>query len=383
MYSYDEVRHVHVEPTTRCNAGCPMCARNARGKKAPGLELTELSIDDVRSILPAEFLERIAALDFCGAYGDPAAAPDLIDMVKHVRASSPSCSISVYTNGGIRPGHWWERLARTLGSPGRVIFAIDGLGDTNGVYRRGVDFAKVVENARAFIDCGAEARWEFLVFRHNEHQITEARELSRKMGFHQFSVKKSGRFLEPTYDFVPEFEDHDDLDRFPIFDDNGKVVGYLEPPRESTLVNETVRNYQDLLRRHGSLDALFSKTPIDCRVAKTRSVFVSAKGHVFPCCWTYVQATRPALYGYPTSADRQVVDLVEATGGFERIDAKKVGLRAAIESPLFAAIASSWSCSSVAEGRLRVCARACGKDFPAYFDQFTDSDLLPRGLQDR
>src|SRR5207248_22142 len=100
-----------------------------------------------------------------------------------------------------------------------------------------------------------------------------------------------------------------------------------------------------------------------CRVAETRSVFVGAQGYVFPCCWTYVQATRPVLWGFPSTGDRQVYDLVQRTGGFERIDARQVGLRAAIESPLFRAIESSWSCPSVGEGRLRVCARACGVDF--------------------
>lgn len=381
MYAYHEIRHVHAELTTRCNAACPMCARNARGVTAPGLPLTELRLADVRQIFPEPFVARLEAFDFCGAYGEPAAARDVIEIVSYLRKAGPGCAITLYTNGGLRTPAWWERLARALGAPARVVFAIDGIGETNGVYRRRVRFETVIENARAFIRAGGTARWEFLAFRHNEHQVDEARALAAALGFDQFSVKKTGRFLEPTYDHVPEFRDHHDLSRFPVFDEKSRVVGYLEPPLAPGLVNETVLHRDRVAERHGSLEALFDRTPIRCRVLDTSSVFVSAEGYAFPCCWTYVQATRPALYGLPDDADRQMYDLVHATGGFNAIDARRVGLHGAVASPLFAAIESSWACGSVRQGRLRVCARACGLEFPAYFDQFSSDDLLPRSLQ--
>ncbi len=87
-----------------------------------------------------------------------------------------------------------------------------------------------MESARAFIHAGGEARWEFLAFRHNEDQVEAARSLSESMGFTQFSVEKSARFLEPSYDYVPGWEDQYGLTQFPIYDTKGKVVGKLEPP---------------------------------------------------------------------------------------------------------------------------------------------------------
>lgn len=381
MYEYSEIRHVHVELTTRCNAACPMCARNARGVTVPGLELTELRLGDFRRIFPPDFLTQLEAFDFCGAYGEPAIARDVTPILAYIRDSNPGCEITLYTNGGLRTPAWWAEVARVLGSRGRVVFAIDGIGETNGVYRRRVRFETVVENARAFIAEGGTARWEFLAFRHNEHQIAEAAALAAEMGFDQFSVKKTGRFLEPLYDHVPEFRDHTDLTRFPIFDGRGELVGHLEPPLEESLVNRSVLHHEDLSGPYGSLAALFDRTPIHCRVLDTASVFVSAGGHAFPCCWTYVQATRPALYGFPPDADRQVYDLVQATGGFGAIDLRRTGLRAVVSGALFREIEASWACGSVGEGRLRVCARACGTDFPAYFDQFASTELLPRSLR--
>src|SRR5215831_2853187 len=121
MYAYDEIRHVHLEPTTRCNAGCPMCARNSRGSPAPGLTLTELTAEEVRSILPGDFLAHVEAVDLCGAYGDPALTRDLAAIIDYVRLASPGCQITVYTNGGIRSASWWRRFAATLGKPARVV----------------------------------------------------------------------------------------------------------------------------------------------------------------------------------------------------------------------------------------------------------------------
>jgi len=381
MYQYDEIRHVHLEPTTGCNAGCPMCARNVRGAVAPGLQLTEIGIGDARAIFPETFLRQLTGFDMCGAYGDPAAARDLAEIVSYLRAAGPDCMITIFTNGGLRSSEWWREFAERLGIPGRVVFAIDGLADTNHIYRRGVNFEKVMENARAFIGAGGDARWDFLAFRHNEHQVDQARALSIEMGFRDFSVKKTDRFLEPRYDYVPEFAGLDDFSRFPILQSDGSVSGYLEPPLDPTLVNETALHQSELLRHYSSLDDLFDKTPIHCRVLDTASVFVSAKGFAFPCCWTYVQATRPEISRFPQSSNRQMVDLVASCGGFARIDARRIGLRAAVESELFAAIESSWSCGSIEEGRLKVCARACGEDFPAYFNQFADASLVPRSLR--
>jgi len=353
-----------------------MCARNARGRTAPGLRLTELTLDDVRSLFPEPLVQRLTGFDLCGAYGDPAVAHDLLEIVEYLQAVNPACRVQVFTNGGVRTPPWWRRLAAALGPGSSVVFGIDGLGDTNGVYRRGVDFDRALANARAFIQAGGEAQWDFIAFRHNEHQVEEAERLSIELGFRRFVVKKTARFLKPAYDYVPELEGAEDLTRFPIYQD-GRIVGRLEPPGDPGLVNDTARRYTELSGRHGSLEQLFAATSIRCRVQRTSSVFVSAQGHAFPCCWTYAQATAPLVYGDPPGVDRQLLDLVERTGGFERIDALTRGLREAVHSPLFEAIEASWEQPALSAGRLKVCARVCGTEFPAFSDQFSSPELVP------
>jgi len=43
MYEVENVKRLHIELSSRCNASCPACSRNyAGGPVAEGLELTEL-----------------------------------------------------------------------------------------------------------------------------------------------------------------------------------------------------------------------------------------------------------------------------------------------------------------------------------------------------
>jgi hypothetical protein len=339
--------------------------------------LTELRLEDIRAFLPVDFLAHVSAADICGAYGDPILARNLLEIIEYVRSANPKCRLTIFTNGGARSASWWRALASSLGNCGRVVFAIDGLEDTNAIYRRGVNFGRVVENAKAFIQAGGDAQWDFLVFRHNEHQLERARRLSEQIGFHQFTVKKTARFLKAAHDYVPELGDQVDLQHFPIFDGRGMVVGVLEPPSDPSLGNETVKLYTDVQCNRELLDVIFSQTAIRCRVQESRSVFVSASGHAFPCCWTYVQATAPIIYEFAPGVDTQMYKLVEECGGFAQIDAVVLGLAHAVESSLFEAIKRSWLQPSVAAGRQKVCARVCGVEFPAYRNQFQAPDLIP------
>ena len=62
-------------------------------------------------------------------------------------------------------------LAEIIGVNGRVDFNIDGLQDTNHVYRKNTNFEKIIDNASAYIRMGGIAEWNYIVFKHNQHQI--------------------------------------------------------------------------------------------------------------------------------------------------------------------------------------------------------------------
>ena len=58
-----------------------------------------------------------------------------------------------------------------------------------------VKFNKVIENAKSYIDAGGRAQWNFIVFKHNEHQVEEAKELSKQLGFYNILIRNTGRFF--------------------------------------------------------------------------------------------------------------------------------------------------------------------------------------------
>src|SRR5207302_493437 len=173
MFGYQAIREVHLEITSRCNAACPQCGRNdSLGRDNPELPLTELSLDDVKALFPAELVARLQHLYMCGNYGDALVARDTLEVFAWLRALNPELRLSMLTNGSGRTGGWWRELAR-LGVT--VHFGIDGLEDTNHLYRRNTSWPRILESVRAFIGGGGRALWDYIVFRHNEHQIEEAR----------------------------------------------------------------------------------------------------------------------------------------------------------------------------------------------------------------
>lgn len=64
-----------------------------------------------------------------------------------------------------------------------VIFSVDGLEDTNHIYRRNVKWHKVISAMETYGNTGARGIWEFLKFKHNEHQKDEVLQLAQKLGF--------------------------------------------------------------------------------------------------------------------------------------------------------------------------------------------------------
>lgn len=55
-FSYENVCGLHLELTTKCNAMCPMCNRNFKGKIREELPMLELTLNDIRRLLPPSFV---------------------------------------------------------------------------------------------------------------------------------------------------------------------------------------------------------------------------------------------------------------------------------------------------------------------------------------
>ncbi len=209
----DNVKEIHIEPTSLCNAECPMCARNVYGKMVnPYIKLKSLPLSWFEENIQPEQIKKLDKIFFCGNVGDPASAPELIEITKFFKRHNKNITIGLNSNGGLKTTSWWTRLGNELqGHLDYCVFSIDGLEDTNHMYRRNVKWQKVMENVSAFISTGAKAHWDMLVFEHNKHEVVEAQQLADDMGFTWFRTKETDRWdtytlnfgLEPAGDYQP------------------------------------------------------------------------------------------------------------------------------------------------------------------------------------
>eukprot|EP00961_Rhodomonas_salina_P131683 1772279-Rhodomonas_salina.2 len=76
----------------------------------------------------------------CGNYGDPCSARECLQIVKYLRGANASMVVGVHTNGGARSAEWWAEAGKVLRAPSYARFAIDGLEDTNQLYRQHVSW---------------------------------------------------------------------------------------------------------------------------------------------------------------------------------------------------------------------------------------------------
>jgi len=238
----DNVREIHIEPTSLCNAGCPQCPRNINGKGLnPHLTLKSLNLGWFKSNLSPVDIKKLDKVLFCGLVGDPAACPDFLKIVEYIKVHNPEIIIGINSNGGIKNPLWWKNLGFLLdGELDYCVFSIDGLADTNHLYRRNVKWQKVLDNVKSFISTGASAHWDMLVFDHNKHQITEASDLARQLGFTWFRTKET--------------------DRWDIF----RPTKELGPASQPTPV------------KYGS--------QIDCEIKRDKSIYLDYTGKFWPCC---------------------------------------------------------------------------------------------------
>ena len=354
MYNYEDIRTIHLEVTQNCQAACPMCDRNMNGKGInPHINLDELTLQDCKKIFKPQFIQQLDTMYMCGNLGDPIIAKDTLEIFKYFRQENPNIWLSMNTNAGARDEMWWAKLAKTFGRMGAVIFSVDGLEDTNHLYRQGVNWKAVERSMDAFIKAGGRARWDFLVFEHNQHQVEEAEQLSKQKGFERFVAKKTGRFISSQ---SIKKEQHQAISK------KGKETTILKKPVEK-YQNKAISKYDKLIEKYGSIDSYYDKAQINCKVKKENSLYITAEGLALPCCWT---AGRMYKWWHKDPKVEQIWDFIPDK---YLLDARN-GLDKVFETGIFDNIQNSWSKTSCDKGKLKVCSMKCGVEFDPFAEQF-------------
>lgn len=232
------IKVLHVEPTDVCQAACSLCARETDSQFKKDLK-HHLRIEQIQQHFSDRVIGNLDKMFMCGNYGDPAAGYYTMDIYQYFRRVNPDIVLGMNTNGAAQSTFFWHALGGLFNqSQDYCVFSIDGLEDTNHVYRKNVNWSKLMANAEAFIAAGGSAHWDMLVYKHNQHQVDACEQLARDMGFTWFRAKVSKRGFTDRLEFP---------------------IGW-RPPQ-------------------------VAQGPIKCHAQQERSMYIDAQGRVSACCW--------------------------------------------------------------------------------------------------
>lgn len=367
-FDYFTTDEYQLEITTYCNAACPQCPRNISGGGVnPYMPLCHLSRETIDRSFPKELCQRLRQVFFCGSYGDPIVHPDFLDILKDFRSKNPTLWLYIHTNGGVHDTAWWQELARILNGYGKIDFGIDGLEDTNHLYRRGVKYERAINNAQAFIQAGGKAQWNFIVFKHNEHQIETAKMLAPIIGFENILFRGTGRFLNhatleesETWDVVPQ-----------------KQAPYkLEVTSLDEYRNSSMKRLGDLKKEYPNIKDYFDTTPVKCDACVGNKVSITAEGLVLPCNFFEHNLYDARFHDTSIAPSANELHFVQGKNQVQEfvnkyrneLDINTCTLEQIFASKFWDELVSSWK-KTIDEGRIFECAFTCGQKLTKVWDQ--------------
>ena len=237
----------HIEPTSKCTLECPLCDRTWFYETFKRRNLHEINVDNI-----VKFVGANSKVGLCGNNGDPIYHSNFLELIQKFKDNN--CSLHIHTNGSAKTKAWWNKLKAMLTKDDRITFAIDGLEDTNHLYRKNAKWNSIMTAIDTLKDRQFKMTWQFIPFKHNQHQILEAGNLSKALGFDEFKLLQSDRWLGKK-DLMPDRE---------------YVDNYYKTQQEVLINPEFSVDMQP--------KCLKNNLP-------SESLYVDAEGDFYPCCW--------------------------------------------------------------------------------------------------
>ena len=194
---------IDFEPTTSCNLRCPECPSGLRKFSRPTgmLEMNRFK----------KTVDEISKHSFYLMFyfqGEPFLNSNFLEMVTY--AKSKNLYVATSTNAH----YLTEEKSEEVIASGldRLIISIDGIDqEAYGKYRIGGHLEKVLEGTKRIVEAkrkqqkGPHIIWQFIVFKHNEHQINDVKDLGKELGVDEVRIK-SAQIYEPEtkQDWIPD-----------------------------------------------------------------------------------------------------------------------------------------------------------------------------------
>ena len=187
---------ISFEPTTSCNLRCPECPSGLRAFTRPTGMLEEDFFTKTINEIHKELLYLIFYFQ-----GEPYLNTDFLKMVRH------AANHKIYTATSTNAHYLTDENAKKTVESGldRLIISIDGTTqETYKQYRVGGNLEKVIAGAKNIVKWKKELKsktpfiiFQFLVVKHNEHQIEEVKQLAKEVGVDQVRFKTA-----QVYDYI-------------------------------------------------------------------------------------------------------------------------------------------------------------------------------------
>jgi MoaA/NifB/PqqE/SkfB family radical SAM enzyme len=286
------INAINAELSNYCNAACPMCSRfdfdlklrkDVTNDKHTSLELFKEKIGD-------NIIKNLWHFYSCGTYGDGSMNPQALEIFEYITKTNNKCWTELYTNGGARTEDFWYDLG-TLGV--EVLFHIDGLEDTNHLYRRNVNWEKLMRNVKAFVrgakkNSRSKAGWRCFIFKHNEHQKDDIKKLAKDLGIENVGFDQTERWRDYDYDGT-----YREIEKLKVDDYVIEMAGAQKQKTEQTVkkdkyIGMDVKVSKDVIddfktRKIKCLSNFLGEHPGYKR--DNHEIYIMAKGWVTPCCW--------------------------------------------------------------------------------------------------
>ena len=177
-----------IEPTTACNLGCPECPS--------GLKEFTRKTGNLKTNLNNKIIDELhKKLLYINYYfqGEPFINPLIFEFIK--KANSKNIYTSTSTNAHfLTPQNSIKTIESGLD---RLIISIDGTSQkTYELYRINGSLEKVISGTKNIIEAKKRLKsitphliFQFLVVKHNEHEINDAIALSKKLGVNEIRFK--------------------------------------------------------------------------------------------------------------------------------------------------------------------------------------------------
>lgn len=237
----------HIEPTSKCTLECPLCDRTWFYETFKKRNLHEINVDNV-----VDFIGTNKKVSLSGNNGDPIYHSSFLELIRKLKDNN--CSLNIGTNGSAKTRVWWQKLNDLLDDQDTITFAIDGLEDTNHIYRKNAKWSSIMDAIDVLANRKCKIVWKFIVFKHNQHQIKDAKLLSNKLNFNDFELVHSDRWLGKK-ELMPDREFTD--------------TAYEQA--EQVLIDKDYKaTMNPYCMKHGSPSNL---------------LYVDAEGDFYPCCF--------------------------------------------------------------------------------------------------